>query len=870
MASPTIPKFDSDRPLRSHPWGKLDENAGERHHLAHHCADVAACLEELASLPVIRCRLEQAAGGELSTTVVQRLAALGFLHDAGKLHPGFQAKGWPAGVWRWPKCGHVQQGAALFSKDAPTGMHRSLCVEQLASWGVDENLLYSSLAHHGRPFVMEHSATQLWDRVKSAEVDYDPMAAAELLGAALRRWFPLAFSPGDAEMPTRAQFQHLFCGLVTLADWIGSDKRFFSYRSEFDRDYMQHARDQARLAVATIGLNVARHRSQLATSVSFVNVTGCAAPRAAQRAVDEFPLNEPMVILEAETGAGKTEAAFWWFVRLFEAGKVDGLYFALPTRSSAVQLHQRVNQMLKRLLGVGAPEAVLAVPGYLKAGEVEGEALPGWKVLWEDEGSVSEEELVARWAAESSKRYLAAMVAVGTVDQAMLAGLQVKHAHLRGAALSRSLLVIDEVHASDSYMTEVQNNLLRIHRERGGYALLMSATLGSRARCRWLGHAAPSFENAVETPYPAIWGIGRKTPVSIAPPERNRSVDMSLISTMEAKVCARMAIQAAQCGARVLVIRNTVTAAVEVWRTVSQLGGENLLLRVSSGPALHHGRFAPEDRRLLDRAVETALSPESRGTGGVIVIGTQTLEQSLDVDADLLITDLCPIDVLLQRIGRLHRHEHLMRPTGYEKPRCHVLTPENGLEPLLAPAFCNGLGAWREKQGCNGIYRDLSMLELTRRLVSKYPEWVLPAMNRLLVESATHEERIEALHAELGKAWRDYRNDVVGQEIADRGAGRLVALHTDIPFAEPEALFVSDEERIRTRLGAEGARITFTEAIPGPFGTAISGITLPAHWSRGLNTKDPIRPRLVNGLITLEAGDRVFAYSRSGLSKGSK
>lgn len=854
----------------SHPWGKFDEAAGVSHHLAHHCADVAACLEELIAVPVFRCRLEQAAGAALSAMVVQRLAVIGFLHDVGKLHPGFQAKGWPVGVWRWPKRGHVQEGAALFSADSPAGMDRLLCVEQLIDWGVDESLLYSSLAHHGRPFVMAHSASQLWNRVKTSAVNYDPMAEAILLGAALRNWFPLAFSPGGPEMPKRAQFQHLFCGLVSLADWIGSDKRFFAFRTEFDPDYIRHARDRAQRAILAVGLNVTQYRAHLATDLSFASVMGFAMPNAAQRAVSEFPADEQLVILEAETGAGKTEAAFWWFVRLFNAGKVDGLYFALPTRSSAVQLHQRVNQMLKRLLGVGAPEAVLAVPGYLKAGEVEGETLPGWKVLWEDEGSVSEEELLARWAAESSKRYLAAMVAVGTVDQAMLAGLQVKHAHLRGAALSRSLLVIDEVHASDSYMTEVQNNLLRIHRERGGYALLMSATLGSRARCHWLGQVEPSFESAVETSYPAIWGIGSRTPVSIAAPERHKNVDMSTIPSMDAEICARMAMQAAQCRARVLVIRNTVTAAVETWRAVGKLGGENLLLRIGDGPALHHGRFAPEDRRLLDRAVELALSPKSRDSDGVIVIGTQTLEQSLDVDADLLISDLCPIDVLLQRIGRLHRHVHVVRPPGYEKPHCHVLIPANGLEPLLRPDFYNGLGAWREKQGYNGIYRDLSMLELTRRLVGEHPEWALPAMNRLLVESATHEERIEALHSELGKTWRDYRNDVVGQEIADRGAGKLVALHTDIPFADPNALFASDEERIRTRLGAEGARITFTEAIPGPFGQAISGVTLPAHWSRGLDTKDPIRPKLVNGLITFEVGDRVFAYSRSGLSKGSK
>ena len=166
-------------------------------------------------------------------------------------------------------------------------------------------------------------------------------------------------------------------------------------------------------------------------------------------------------------------------------------------------------------------------------------------------------------------------------------------------------------------------------------------------------------------------------------------------------------------------IRNTVTAAIATLEAVRQAGEEELLMQVADNPALHHSRFAPEDRKLLDEAVETALSPklEKRENRSAIDIGTQTLEQSLDIDADLPITDLCPVDVLLQRIGRLHRHNPA-RPAGSEAPQCIVLSPENGLAPLLAPAFENGLGAWRDVTGVlQGVYRDLSILELNRRLI---------------------------------------------------------------------------------------------------------------------------------------------------------
>ena len=620
--------------------------------------------------------------------------------------------------------------------------------------------------------------------------------------------------------------------------------------------------------MTSIGLDVERLRPGITGRTDFLSATGCATPNKQQGLIGSCPTTEHLIILEAETGSGKTEAALWRFARLFEAGAVDSLYFALPTRAAAVQIHGRVNRMAQAFFRSDAPEAILAVPGYMRAGEVEGVSLPDWRVRWDDEGQSAEDRLAARWPAESAKRYLAAMMAVGTVDQAMLAALQVKHAHLRGAALSRSLLVIDEVHASDRYMTEVQNHLLKLHVGRGGYAMLMSATLGSRARLRWLGRKAMlSFAEAVNAPYPAVWGKTLSDPLHDASSSsRQKLVSMTLVPTMAAIEVAQRAIRAAKSGARVLVIRNTVDMAVDTWTAVRASGGESLLLRVADGPALHHGRFAPEDRKILDLAVEAALSPRERNPGGVIVIGTMTLEQSLDIDADLLLTDLCPVDVLLQRIGRLHRHTSLPRPPGFATSACYVFVPEKGLAPLLKPAFENGLGAvWKESGSLNGIYRDVSMLELTRRLVVDHPVWEIPAMNRLLVESATHDEKIEALHQELGKEWAAYGNNILGSDIAKAGAARLVALPVDGPFGDLK--YPGNEEDIRTRLSDEGVRITFAEPVMGPFGAMISGATLPAHWLRGVDPREHINCLIQNGIIRFTHGTATFRYDRCGLRR---
>ncbi|WP_137134220.1 CRISPR-associated helicase Cas3' [Rhizobium sp. FKY42] len=846
------------------PWGKINE--GSSHHLANHCADVAACFEAIAKQPVIHERLERSAGRPLNEIDFSRLATIVFLHDCGKLHPGFQAKGTIDGII-WPRLalhGHVQEGAAIFSGVQNGALAEALHFAELRSWGVSQGLLFAAIAHHGRPFSLEPKAKNDWEQVLRPA--YAPLAAAHQLGGLMRAWFPLAFSEGGAALPVRPDFQHLFCGLVSLADWLGSTQSLFPFVAECDPSYMERAKQQAVRAVTGIGLDVRHWRDAIQGKASFGVLSDGKPSRRAQQVTGEWSLDDPLIILEAETGSGKTEAALWRFAQLFEAGKVDSLYFALPTRAAARQIHQRVNDVLKRLMGEDAPEAVQAVPGYLRSGEISGRKLPAFEVLWDDDPD--EARRIARWAAEGGRRYLAATVAVGTVDQAMLAALQVKHAHLRAAALSRSLLVIDEIHSSDRYMSNIQTHLLKMHLERGGHAMLMSATLGAEARVAWLetdrtSRKLPTFQDAIAAPYPAVWGRHDGVRDARQAGQPGKEVAMTLMDGWAAEIAASRAIEAARQGAKVLVIRNTVRAAQDTFEAVRTMGDEALLMQVAGGPALHHSRFAAEDRTLLDTHVERLLSPDEsvRDREGAIIVGSQTLEQSLDIDADLLITDLCPVDVLLQRIGRLHRHR-LVRPAGFEVPQCLVLSPQDGLDRLAKPAFENGLGQFRDG---GGVYRNLHACELTRRLVLDHPSWKIPEMNRFLVESATHPERIEALSAELGPSWQTYWNGVYGKDVADAQSAKHLRLPFECDFTNLMP-FADVEEKIRTRLGAEGARVEFATPVTSPFGQQITGINLPSHW-QGVFSEEPVEPRLDVGSITFRINDATFRYGRIGLRR---
>ena len=684
-------------------------------------------------------------------------------------------------------------------------------------------------------------------------------------------WFPRAFSPVARKLPSASAFQHLFCGLVALSDWIGSDLNPCEFSAELDDTYMQKARSRAKTSIARIGLDSTAIRQGLA-GTDFINIAPGRTPRNAQAVIGDWSVDDPLVILEAETGSGKTEAALWRFVRLFEEHKIDSLYFAVPTRAAAKQLHGRVHDAMKALFRDQAPQTVLAVPGYLKAGTSEGQALPDFKVLWDDNEDSHVHAM--RWAAESSRRFLAAPVAVGTVDQAMLAGLMVKHAHLRGAALSRSLLVIDEVHASDAYMTGIQKNLLDLHLGYGGHAMLMSATLGSTARNCWLDATSqPELEEARGTVYPAVWG--KATPMKpVKPDGRTKTVRMTCMDDWSATNCATLAIKAARNNAKVLVIRNTVQAAVDTFDAVQQQGASNLLLQSEGRPTLHHSRFAVEDRERLDEIVEAVLSPvaDIRSTDGVIVIGTQTLEQSLDICADYLISDLCPADVLLQRIGRLHRHQ-LNRPPGYEFPECVVLSPAGGLEKFASETvFKNGLGMING----GGVYLNLHASELTRRMAVAKDEWIIPDMNRYLVEGATHRDAINSLNDELGQEWKNYWNNYCGIEIADRQGSNQVTLDVTLPFFRDDGTefrFPDCETKIHTRLGAEGVRIKFTEGIIGPFGQPVSEIVCPAHWHLTVPETDEVEPKetyagnLSFELMNMKGKCVLLEYGTRGLQK---
>ncbi|GIX17990.1 MAG: CRISPR-associated helicase/endonuclease Cas3 [Rhodothalassiaceae bacterium] len=864
------------------PWGKIarDEQSGcveAWHPLVHHCLDVAAVMEALLTRTLLGARLAALAGVDaLTPGWIRRLGWLAYLHDIGKLNPGFQARANGGG-----RSGHVAEGLALFrTGDLAETARGAMSADKMLCWFDNENercaalghLLVASIAHHGRPLPLDRldsNAEWVW----SLSAHHDELATqlCKYLEGGLTAIEPPL--EGEPRLKIGPRFTHAFAGLVMLADWIGSDRRFFPYSKSLEEDRWPFARRQAVRALNEIGLLVDPWRRRCPER-SWLAAIGIDTPRPMQEAVEnlEIPDGPSVVLIESDTGSGKTEAAIAHFLHLFRRGLVDSLYFALPTRAAAVQMHGRVQGAMRRALGRDAPPVLLAVPGYLPAQpDAEGTGvrpLPDEGVLFSDNPHDAPGSRL--WAAERPKRYLSATVAVGTVDQALLGALTVRHAHLRAAALSRSLLVVDEVHASDPYMCSLLHGLLDLLVCAGGHVLLMSATLGSSTRRVLLPEQADaSPETEERRPYPllTVWSRGGIARISCRGHAPDRHVAIELVPAIGEDAVddvARRAVEAARQGARVLVIRNTVALAIATQLAVEgALGGDSgLLFRCNGVPAPHHGRFARGDRRRLDAAVEAVFGKRAAREAGCVLVATQTVEQSLDIDADLLITDICPMDVLIQRLGRLHRHARPRRPAGFETPRALVLVwPQRDLTPLLERPR-GGFGI--DRDGNPRAYPDMRVIEATWRLLEANPRLVLPAMSRRLVEGATRCERLDAIVEENAGPWAEHARRIVGIRAAQRAHAQLNCIGWGSWYGSTA---FPDSCAIATRLGAADRVVVLPRGLASPFGGEDLDVLTVPHWLLKGGAAEAEPEVVADSPLRLRLGDVLLRYDRLGLRR---
>lgn len=367
-------------------------------------------------------------------------------------------------------------------------------------------------------------------------------------------------------------------------------------------------------------------------------------------------------VLEMEMGAGKTEAALALAYELLAKHRHSGIYFALPTQLTSNKIHERVEPFLRNILEPNTLRRALLVHGK---SWLEDRSLKNSFQNDGEEGFQSAGPKADSWFA-SRKRALLAPFAVGTIDQLLMAVINVRHNALRALGAAGKVVILDEVHSYDAYTGTLIRHLVKRLRQWGCSVILLSATLTQKLRNELLEleNSENTLENASKVPYPLL-SIRDKEGVFYPELDRSgmRSKEVRIVHSSSLEDSLNSAMECAMRGECVLWIENTVGDAQEVFSRFAA----NPPSGIDVG--LIHSRFQEFARREReDLWVEKYGKSGQKRAGGKILVGTQVLEQSVDIDADRLFTRLCPTDMLLQRIGRLWRHEKLdpLRPKSAE------------------------------------------------------------------------------------------------------------------------------------------------------------------------------------------------------------
>jgi CRISPR-associated endonuclease/helicase Cas3 len=498
-------------------------------------------------------------------------------------------------------------------------------------------------------------------------------------------------------------------GLIIVADWLASGGEFAAFtQSAFDTLSDTILAKMAELAVHNAGFTQVMVRGNL----SFADIFGF-EPRQIQTDFYENITGPGVYILEAPMGIGKTEAALYAAYKMLENGWATGVYFGLPTQLTSNKIYERVLSFLARITGE-------------KSGDVSLKLLHS--AAWLEDKILGEDADLGKSWFDSGKRGILAPFAVGTVDQALMAVLNVRHSMVRSFGLAGKVVILDEVHSYDAYTGTILNELIAYLRQAQCTVIILSATLTAVQKRNIMKF--PS-DYILSESYPLITAVPdqikqiREIPSAGGKP---RSVYVSIEHNMLQVL--EQVLEKAEQGEQILWIENTVSEAQQVFRTIAaRVSGTEIEC------GLIHSRYIKTQRNIRESKWTKLFGKDGfaeRTAHGRILVGTQVLEQSLDIDADFMVTKLCPADMLLQRFGRLWRHTEndTVRPDG---SLCSAV--------LLAPEYSETL----EKEGCFGlssfVYSEYVLCR-TLEIWKDIKTVQLPGDIRPLLE-ATYKEREE-------------------------------------------------------------------------------------------------------------------------------
>lgn len=814
-------------------WAKAEKHGSAFHLLPYHLLDVAAvgCMI-MKRVPHLPHELHEIAGVD-EDTARSFLCFLLSLHDFGKFSHTFQCLrkdidetlcGRPRDRIYAYGTHHSVMGKLLWDD------HLILQVKKIFDTHGEspttlrvfrhtfEPWVHTVMGHHGTPVAA--SGGLLRDKFDARDKD----AAETLCGELLRLYLPgrtalweVISKLGVLEKGDVSRLSWLFAGFAVLCDWVGSNAALFPLRSEemsLETYWRRHALPQAERALQTLMLLPSAVRDGMDFQTLF-NITSPdpsaeITPTPLQRfALEcEVPDGPNLYIMEDMTGSGKTEAALSLAYRMMKKGQADGWYFALPTQATSNGIFARTSSMYERCFDERAQPTIVLAHGGKEFHAPFQSILAATARASSDGSTMSDakgEEFpggasCSAWLAEDSRRAFLANVGVGTIDQALLSVLPVRYQSLRLFGLSRKVLIVDEVHAYDSYMRKLLAALLSFHSALGGSAILLSATLPTGMRRELIGaflqpvggsapqdlhrdyplatHVALEQTEAAETPISCRSGGERE--VRFLFPDS----DSAVFQRIEQAIAKR------QC---VCWIRNTVNDAIDAFRILAETyGTENI--------DLFHARFTQHDRSSIENRVMTMFGKEStpEQRAGRILVATQVVEQSLDLDFDVLISDLAPVDLLIQRAGRLHRHKRGDRG----KPEMLVYGPapvDDADDDWYSSMFPRA--AW--------VYEDHGRLWLTARaLRERDGVQCFPEHARTLVEAVYDAHSEESMPPGLRA-----RHDKAEGKAKGQGAVATARVLDVMDGYTAQNIRWENDQLAATRLGADTVKVILLKRI---------------------------------------------------------
>lgn len=649
-----------------------------------HCRIVGLVARELGKLlPDLVCKSILPRGFEL-------IAAS---HDIGKINPHFQAKLYTAINENISKIEELSGAKPEYEKQF--GFHSG--VSQAALMGVDPFIPEIVGKHHGRapqnyPLKEDEVIGGLaWQNVRDELIK----RLKDFLG---EDW-PVIDNEAQA---------NFLAGLTSVADWIGSGPVF---------DDLSEIPEQRLNSLIVNALEIAGFvKPDIVPNLSFSRIFPDYNPLPFQSEFFKLADGPGVYVVEALMGQGKTEAALYTSYKLMEKGQVSGIYFALPTRLTSEKIHDRMNAFLGRILSPSDKHRGLLLHGQ----------------AWIYETDLGEEGRPGYSWFNSKKRGLLAPFAVGTIDQALMAVMNVKHGFVRSFGLAGKAVILDEVHSYDAYTGTIMAKLITDLKSLGCTVILLSATLSGDRKSSLLSLSKECSLCPEITQYPLITKIMPDTEPVFSSEIKTEQSKISVEVLSDEKSAFNKVFEKAAGGYQVLWIENSVSEAQRIYRIAGAWGKEN---GIETG--LLHSRYPQIIRRQFEDKWVKLFGKDcwsERKKTGRILIGTQVLEQSLDIDADFLVSHLAPTDMLLQRIGRLWRHpsNKSVRPTG-ASAEIILITPEKA-------KLC---GSLEYIFGPSGYVYYPYVLARTMEVFCSLKEIVIPRDLRFLIEE-TYKPRTES------------------------------------------------------------------------------------------------------------------------------